>query len=250
MLTRRILGMGATIMVLALLCMPMAALAATGDGSSVVSGQVADTPTVTSISPDHGSNGDVSVTITGTNFVAGESHAVTISGNGVTASSIVATSDTTIDAVFTITPDATPGARAVSVTIGGKTGTHMDAFAVDAYITVSPPESIDIGLMSTGTPNNGSEALTDLVSTNAAIWSILVSDTKGSNTGTMTCGATPLSEKLRIGRSADVMLDADVGISYTQADGLSPTLHYSQNVLASDQPGIYQITLTFAGSVP
>ena len=38
------------------------------------------------------------------------------------------------------------------------------------------------------------------------------------------------------------------GFSYTQADGISPTLYYSQELDSSETAGEYTITLTFTGS--
>jgi hypothetical protein len=72
--------------------------------------------TFTQISPISGARGAaVPVTLTGTGFTqAGTS--VTVSGSRVTVSNVMAISDTTLTATFTIQNNAATGARTVTVT--------------------------------------------------------------------------------------------------------------------------------------
>src|SRR4029077_9445382 len=79
-------------------------------------------PTLTSISPNSGVQGQsVSVTLTGTNFVAGAT--IALSGAGITVSGTTVVSATQITATFTIAGSATTGAQNVTVTTsGGTTG--------------------------------------------------------------------------------------------------------------------------------
>jgi hypothetical protein len=58
------------------------------------------------------------VTITGTNFIAGET-TVAVSGTGVTVSGITVANSTTLIANFTISSTATLSARNVTVTVAG-----------------------------------------------------------------------------------------------------------------------------------
>jgi subtilase family serine protease len=90
------------------------------NGSSLIDALTAGsagppTPTLTSISPSSGAPGaNVSVTLTGTNFIAGAS--IIISGSGVTPSGLTVVSGTKITATFSIDSGATPGGYTVSVT--------------------------------------------------------------------------------------------------------------------------------------
>jgi IPT/TIG domain-containing protein len=78
------------------------------------------TPTLTSISPTSGVQGNtVSVTLTGTNFVSGAT--VAVSGSNVTVSNVTVVSATSITANFVIASTAAAGARTVTVTTSGGT---------------------------------------------------------------------------------------------------------------------------------
>jgi len=85
-------------------------------------------PTLSLVSPNSGAQGTaVSVTLTGTNFVAGST--VQVSGTGVTVSNVSFTNATTMTALFTIAGGATLGGRNVTVTNpapgGGVSGTQV-----------------------------------------------------------------------------------------------------------------------------
>jgi hypothetical protein len=86
-------------------------------------------PTLNLISPNGGIEGQsVSVTLTGTNFIAGAT--IGLSGGGITVSNTTVASATQITATFTIAGDAAVGANEVTVTTsGGASGNQM--FTVD-----------------------------------------------------------------------------------------------------------------------
>jgi clostripain len=97
----------------------------------------ADLPTVTSVNPDYGEQGEtLSVNIDGTNL----SGATAVSfGDGITVNSFSVVGPTEILANISIDTTATPGLRDVSVTTPDGTGTLTDGFTVVAAgaVTVS-----------------------------------------------------------------------------------------------------------------
>src|SRR5206468_1796471 len=83
-------------------------------------------PTITSISPSSGFRGtNVTVTLTGTNFVSTSGTVVKISEGGVTSSNLKVQSDTSLTATFNIDSAATIGKYfvAVSTPDGGDSNT-------------------------------------------------------------------------------------------------------------------------------
>ena len=137
-------------------------------------------PTVTSISPNSGNPGATltGVQIGGTNFQAGAT--VSFSGTGVTATNVNVVSSTNITANVTIAANAAAGARNVIVTQGGKTGTGTGLFTVNAFITVTAPSAINLGLMTAGATTTGFSTTPGTVSTNAASWQVTAMDAKGT----------------------------------------------------------------------
>ena len=100
-------------------------------------------PTLTSISPNSGVQGQsVPVTLTGTNFVAGAT--IALSGAGITVSSTTVVSATQITATFTIAANAATGAQNVTVTTSGGT-----SGAQPFTVNLAPPTLTSIS------PNNG-----------------------------------------------------------------------------------------------
>ncbi|MCX6009282.1 MAG: VCBS repeat-containing protein [Chloroflexi bacterium] len=96
-------------------------------------------PTVTGVNPTSGVQGQtLAVTVTGTNFTG----ATAVSfGAGITVNSFTVNSATQITANITIDAGAAPGARDVSVTTPGGTGTLTGGFTVTAAPPPSPPPS-------------------------------------------------------------------------------------------------------------
>jgi hypothetical protein len=112
-------------------------------------------PTLTSINPTSGNRGAVvPVTLTGTNFVAGATVAVT--GTGVTVSGVTVVSATSITATFTITATAVLTARNVTVTTGGGTTTAVT-------FTVTAPPAPTLTSISPASGPRGSSAITPTV---------------------------------------------------------------------------------------
>src|SRR5262249_31578862 len=98
-------------------------------------------PTLTSLSPASGVQGAiVNETLTGTNFVAGATLA--ISGTGVTASNVSVVTGTSITATFTIANNAIPGSHNVTVTTSsGTSGSRSFSVnpSVPTLTSLSPP---------------------------------------------------------------------------------------------------------------
>ncbi|MDD5701069.1 MAG: IPT/TIG domain-containing protein [Dehalococcoidales bacterium] len=246
MLKKRILGLVLALALTALLAVPA------GAAESVASGEVGGTVTVTGISPSYGAvDPTVSVVITGTGFILGgvEASSVEVSDTGVTAAITDVVDANTINADFTIAAGAASGPRNVSVTVDGVTGTGNNLFVVDGSITVNPPATIPLGALIPNTTETGNIALTNMVSTNLIDWEVSVKD--NINGGFLKDGDTSLSasNKFQIGATAGVV-DSDTGFNYTEEDGTSPTLYWSQAVPAEAAPGTYSITLTFTASAP
>jgi hypothetical protein len=243
---KKILGCILTVMLLLLVMMiPGSALADT----TAVTGQVAATPTITSISPDNGDPGETltGVLIIGTDFEAGA--AVSFNGTGVTAANVTVVTSTNITANITIDAGATTGLRDVIVTQGGKTGTGAGLFTVNAvFITVTAPSAISLGLMTAGSITTSSSSANGTVDTNAASWQVIANDEKGSNTGYMVNGgAAPLTNKFQISKDNVNWDDADTGITYDNVTSLP--FYAKQEVIQSDAGGSYTITITFTGSI-
>src|SRR6202790_917218 len=98
-------------------------------GCSGTAERLLDPPTLTSISPNSGVQGQsVPVTLTGTNFVAGAT--IGLSGAGITISNTTVVSTTQITATFTIAGNAATGAQNVTVTSSGGTS-GAQAFTVN-----------------------------------------------------------------------------------------------------------------------
>ncbi|HMD69816.1 MAG TPA: IPT/TIG domain-containing protein, partial [Bryobacteraceae bacterium] len=96
-------------------------------------------PKLTSVSPASGVQGaSVPVTLTGTNFSAGET--VTVASPGVAAASVCRYSSTQITATFAIAPAAAPGAYNVTVTTSAGTSNAVSftVIAVPSIGSVSP----------------------------------------------------------------------------------------------------------------
>lgn len=85
-------------------------------------------PTITSVNPNHGRQGEaLDVIITGTGFTGAD----VIFGEGITTKSFTVDSETQITARIAINDDATVGERNVWVNAGGRTGTLTNGFSVE-----------------------------------------------------------------------------------------------------------------------
>ncbi len=107
-------------------------------------------PTLTSIAPSSGVQGAaVTVTLTGTNFIAGST--ISLSATGITVSNLTVASNTSITATFTIAANAPAGAQTVTVMSAGKTsGSQM--FTVNSGAPTLSTVSPSSGLQGQGVP--------------------------------------------------------------------------------------------------
>lgn len=109
-------------------------------------------PTLTSVSPNSGTQGTTaSVTLTGTNFATGAgATTVSVSGTGVTVNNVVVNSATSLTADFVIGAAASTGARTVTVTTaqgnsGGKTFTVLSSSVPAPTLTSLSPNVGQVG---------------------------------------------------------------------------------------------------------
>lgn len=118
--------------------------------------QASGPPTVTAISPEAGSTlGGTTVTVTGTNFVAGGS---TVAFGSASGTSVSVTSSTQLTVV---SPPGTPGLASVVVTTSGGssasgTASQFDYAAPGAYTSLAPARICDTR-SGTGTPCSGTQ---------------------------------------------------------------------------------------------
>jgi hypothetical protein len=243
-----ILTMAAIIALVGVLFSPMTVMAIT---TTVITGQVGDTPIVTSVDPNHASTGPIPVTITGDNFIIGQPATVVVSGSDVTVGAVTVVSTTSITTTFIITSAAAQGARNVLVTVAGKTGTGTSVFTVDGWITINAPEGFSLGLMTVGVAKEVASGTPGTSASNYGTWTVTAKDANEVvNKGKMLLNVdpfTPLNNKLKIGSEAVPTLDADTGFSYTAMTTSLP-LYASQIVAGGDVAGTYTITITFTSS--
>jgi hypothetical protein len=241
---KRILSIAMSLALIAVMAMPMVISA----GTTVVTADVGNPPTITAISPNHGAPGETpSVTITGTNFVDGQT-TVTVA-NYVTVGTLTVTT-TTITATYTIASEALSGSQTVTVNAAGQEATT--SFLIDTVTTLGNISPFSIGTLNLNGTKTGSVVLTDLVTSNGTSWQVLVDDARTTgNDGFMETGTNdPLANAFMINKVNTSYVSAAEGFSYVNTDTKSPTLYYSQETGASETAGEYTITLTFTLSTP
>lgn len=163
------------------------------------------TPTVESVSPDNGDypDGAISVMISGDNFIQDNLtvSAIEVSGTGVTVGSFTVVNTNTITSTFTVSSNAAAGARNVSVTVDGQTGTGIGIFTINEYMTIGLT-AMDLGMMSVGVA--ATDDISATVTTNMATWTIDATDNNaGTGTGHMLKSVTPLTNAFFIGKESD-----------------------------------------------
>jgi IPT/TIG domain len=169
-------------------------------------------PMLTSISPASGGVGSaVNVTLTGTNFASGS--AITFSGAGITVTNVVvAASDASITATFTIAANAALGAQTVNVM--NSAGTTMSS--VTFTVTAPPPPT-----------------LTAISSPGAILNSTLTVTLTGTNF---------------ITGSGNTTINAPAGITVSNVNVMSATSLTATFAIAANAPtGPQFITVTTAG---
>ena len=110
-------------------------------------------PTLTSVTPNQGTQGTTdAVTLIGTNFVGGAT-TVAVSGAGVTVNNVVVGSTTSLTANLVIDPAAAVGARSVTVTTAAGTSGAQT-------FTVAPPPPPGTPTLTSVSPNQGMRGTT------------------------------------------------------------------------------------------
>jgi YVTN family beta-propeller protein len=198
-------------------------------------------PSLSSISPSTGAQGfSVPVTLTGTNFVTGAT-AITVGGTGVTVTSIVVSSSTSVTATLVIDPAAATGARNVTVTTaGGSTG------AVPFTITSSAPTLTSV---SPSTGGQGFSVPVTLTGTNfvTGATAITVSGTGVTVTTIAVSSGTSMTATFVIDPAAAL---GARNVSVTTASGSSGTVPFT---ITSSAPTLTSVSPSTGGqgfSVP
>jgi YVTN family beta-propeller protein len=205
-------------------------------------------PALSSISPTSGNLGvSVPVTLTGSNFVPGAT-AVTVSGTGVTVTSVNVVSSTSLTATFVIDPTAAAGLRNVSVnTAGGITATvpFTVAFTTPTLVSVIP----NSGMQGTTVPVTltgsnfviGATAIT-VSGTGVTVTSVVVSDPTSLTAGFIVDPSAPAGAR-------GVTVSTTIGTSGSQAFTvlLPPTPTLSSVSPNSGGQGI-SVPVTLTGS--
>ncbi len=251
---KRILSLAMVLALLAAMVVPTAALADTTE----ITGTVAETPTVTSVTPNTGDvNTTPTVTIIGTNFVTGQT-TVQVSGTGVTPGAATVNTSENVTCVFTIASNAPQGAKTVKVTVAGKQSVTSATFTVNGVVTVVAPSAITLGYMTAGTTKTGASTDNGTMSSNWAAWKVTAIDAKLTNTGKMNTAAdgsgTSLAALFQIAQQASGYAAANTGFDYTGTYTGQPTtpvalpFFISQDVASNDPAGAFTITITFTGA--
>ena len=164
-------------------------------------GGPAAAPTLTSISPNQGTQGTtVAVTLTGTNFIVGAT-TVNISGAGVTVNSVIVGGSTSLTASFLLGPAAAVGSRTVTVTTAGGTSGGQ-TFTINLLPAAAPT-------LTSVTPNQGTLATTvavTLTGTNFVVGAttVNVSGTGVTVTNVVVGSSTSLTANFVLGPAAAV----------------------------------------------
>jgi IPT/TIG domain len=133
---------------------------AVGSATVTITAATSVAPILSSVAPNSGVQGtNVSVTLTGSNFKAGAS--IAVSGSGVSATSVSVLSATQINAVFAIAGGATVGAHSVTVTTSSGTSAAQ-VFTVNASVAGKPT----LSSVSPKSARRGTRASVTLTGTN------------------------------------------------------------------------------------
>jgi hypothetical protein len=172
-------------------------------------------PTIANLTPNSGGPGtSVTVTLTGTNFVAGTT--VQVVGAGVTAGAVTLSSATSLTVPLTIASNATPGPYGVTVTTPG--GTSAPAIFT---VAVAAPA------ISSLTPNSGAMNSSVTVTIAGANF------TGGATVGITGSGVTPGTPNVTSGNSMTVQFtiasnaaEGPQSVTVTTAGGTSNALTF------------------------
>src|SRR5271157_5592325 len=200
-----------------------------GVASNGMNFTVIPAPTLTSVSPASGVQGtSVAVTLTGSNFVAGAT--VAVSNPGITVGSVTVVSATQITATFTIAANAATGAANITVTTsGGTSGTVV--------FTVNPPAPV----LTSVSPASGVQG-TSVPVTLAGSNFVAGATVSATNSGVTVGGVTVVSAA-QITATLTIAANAALGaakVTVTTSGGTSGTAAFTVNppapVLTSVSP--------------
>jgi primosomal replication protein N len=190
-------------------------------------------PTVTAVNPDSGTQGQcpMTVIIRGTNFTG----ATAVSfGTGITVNSFTVNSAAQITATICIAAGTAPGARDVSVTTAGGTGTLRGGFTVWPNLSMGQPQSSSGG-GATGT-YAAPVALPSLVIQSASL------SAKAVTPGTPVTVTADIANKSTVNGNKKVTLYVNGQVETTQAvtvnSGGSSKLTFN---VSRSEPGDYTI---------
>lgn len=190
-------------------------------------------PSIASITPDAGTRTEasVSVTIAGTGFSVaymGGDAQLTISGTGVTASSVVIVSDISITADFAIDSAAATGIRNVTVTTDdGTSGVASFTVTAPVLTSISPTggnQNTTVAVTIPGTTLGGASPGLTVSGTNVTVQNL-------------SCSATQCTADLVIAAGATVGIRT---VTFDSFDGTSGTVDFE--VLASGSPTLDTMT--------
>ena len=254
---KKLLVLSMVLALVAVLVMPMAALAET----TTVTGTVATVPTLTSVTASIGDEDTTpTITLVGTGFIDGET-TVSLTGTvGITPSAVTHTVGTTeMTSVFTIGDEALSGARNVLVTVAGITSVEAVTFTVNGYMTVTAPGTgMALGYLTAGTTETATITGGTVASNWENAWSVLASDLTSVNGKTTNLGqmntladgtGTVLANLFNISLTSTTedLTSSATGITYTPKPTTLP--FFISQVVASDAAaGAYTITISFIGS--
>lgn len=194
----------------------------TGTGTGVFTvNAAAPPPTVTSTSPNSMTQGTgpTTVTITGTNFTGAT--AVSFNDANITTGALTVVNATTITVPVTVSSATTTGAKNVSVTTPGGTGTGTGVFTVNAAPCTRSAPSV------TFTPTSGS-----VTAGSSLAYTLLITN---NDTASCTSSTFLLSLASETGTAANFVLPSTLGATTTGA--VSPGGSYSTTLTAKAQSG-------------
>jgi hypothetical protein len=187
-------------------------------------------PTLTSVTPNSGVQGAaVSVTLAGTNFIAGATVGAT--GSGITVSNVTVTSSTQITATLTLAANATLGASSISVTTSGGVSNTVP-FTVNAAAPT----------LTSVTPNNGAKGTA--VNVTLAGSGFMTGATVGVTGSGITVGNVTVVSGTQITATLTIAAGATPGaynLSVTTSGGTSNTAAFTVNG-ASGLPTLTAVT--------
>ena len=200
-------------------------------GCSSTAQRLLDPPTLTSISPNSGVQGQgVAVTLTGTNFVVGA--AVGLSSAGITVSNTTVVNATQITATFTIAANAATGAQNITVTTSGGT-----SGAQPFTVNLAPPTLTSIS------PNNGVQGQSVPVTLTGT--NFIAGAAIGVSGAGITVSNTTMASTTQITATFTIAANAATGaqnITVTSSGSLTTAVTFTVNPAVGSTPTLTSIS--------